>query len=167
MRFWKHSVVLTLLIILTLTAGCAKQGEKDSHGKVERQAQGVPKEVQPFTFVTVLKEKTFSAFPSKPIGMALDSYSHLPEKEWRETPADNGTTYVDFFGWKKTPFFGGTKGIAATGINIKFAVYKDSTFAVVMVSKVEKRKDGKMYMFPLGKREEILESIYGNREIPL
>lgn len=145
------------------TAGSAAQGTVVSpHGAsnaVGSVSQGM---------VDVIKNATLPGYGTMKIGDAFGKHRHFKNKEWKETRAANGTTYVDFIGYNPSGWFdfkAKRAGISARGIEVKFVIYPGGAYGVSMVSKVEMRTNGKTYRYPSGDVKKVLDDIYANRKI--
>lgn len=112
----------------------------------------------------VIKNVKLPNYPSKTFGEAVDSYRYFSKNEWKETSSSYGKVYVDFTGWLKKSIFD-LSTVAVQGVGIKFLVKPDGNYAVVMVSKVEIKTDGKMSSEPLLDKSGILDKLYKNVEI--
>lgn len=120
--------------------------------------------------VAVVKGATLPGYAKVKIGEAFDNYRHFKQKSWRETSTAAGTVYVDFTG--STPprwldFKAKREGISASGIEVKFAVYPNGEYGVVMVSKTVVKTDGRTNRYPLPDVKSVLDAIYSNRKIDL
>lgn len=112
----------------------------------------------------VIKNVKLHNYPSKTFGEAADSYRYFSKREWKETRSTNGKVYVDFTGWLKKNSLN-FSDVSMWGVGIKFLVKSDGNYAVVMVSKVKVKTDGKMYSDPLPDISGILDKLYKNVEI--
>lgn len=166
--------VLVLLISFTIIFGvgaCSKDGggENGKPAEVNHSPHNTGgNESADFNLVEIVKSKSFAGNASITIGNAFDGYKYFTKKEWKQSPASNGKTYIDFIGWFDTKSIDAKAmkdGVSARGIDVKFAVYNDGSFGVVMVSRLEAKSDGKMYEYLLEDRAAILTKIYGNKEI--
>lgn len=168
---YKAFVLLIWLTIIIGTGACSKDGGGPNSKLTEMG--GSPHNAggnhsPDFNLVEIIKGKTFAEKKSVTIGDAFDGYKYFVKKEWKQSPASNGKTYIDFIGWFDTKSFDikdVQDGTSARGIDVKFAVYKDGSYGVVMVSRLEARSDGKLYENILDNRDAILTRIYENREI--
>ncbi len=115
--------------------------------------------------IEALKGMKLTEYPAKTIGDAFDGYTHFTSKEWRETRLKGMKIYLDFYGMQKTGVLSASKQTYSEGVNVKFVIYPDGTFAVVMVSKVQILSDGKMYVSPIEDKKAILDAIYENKAI--
>jgi hypothetical protein len=130
---------------------------------------GVPeKPVDPATgesgLAKVIKNVKLPGHPSKTFGEAVDTYRYFSKKEWKETPSSNGKVYVDFTGWLKKSSLDLSE-ISIQGVGIKFLVKSDGNYAVVMVSKIEIKTDGKMFSEPLSDKSGVLDKLYKDEKI--
>jgi hypothetical protein len=112
----------------------------------------------------VLKNVKLPSHPSKTFGEAVDSYRYFSKKEWKETHSSNGKVYVDFTGWLKKNSLDFSE-VSERGVGIKFLVKPDGNYAVVMVSKLEIKTDGKMFSDPQSDISGILNKLYKNVEL--
>lgn len=117
-----------------------------------------------------IKGVTLPGYKGKKIGEAFGSYSHFKNKDWRETRGSAGTVYVDFTGSAPArwlDFKAKREGISASGIEVKFAIYPNGEYGVVMVSRTVVKTDGKTNRYPLADVKSVLDAIYSNRKIDL
>lgn len=141
----------------------AKAPEKQLHSGSAGQAGSAESVV-----IEAIKKQTFPEFPAMTIGKALDGYIHFTAHEWQGVRTDRGKYYIDCIGWldTKTMDVANLKnGVARQGIGLKFVVLQDNTFSLEMVSRLEARTDGNVYLYPIGDAKGILGKIYGNKEI--
>ncbi|GAW68856.1 hypothetical protein GPEL0_01f5389 [Geoanaerobacter pelophilus] len=117
-----------------------------------------------------IKGVTLSGYPKMKIGEAFENYRYFKQKSWRETRGAAGTWYVDFTGSAPASwldFKAKREGISASGIEVKFAVYPNGEYGVVMVSRTVVKSDGKTNRYPLPDVKSVLDAIYSNRKIDL
>ncbi len=153
-------LVVVMGAVLSLLGACAKDGG-------ERQAQQ-GNAASNEGIVGAIKEKTLADYPTSTIGNAFDTYRYFDKREWKETRSSDGKIYVDFWGWFNTATLDAASvknGIVARGVAAKFVVYRDGAFNLAMISKIETRADGKMYVYPLADKKSIMDAIYANKEI--
>uniref|UniRef100_C6E605 Uncharacterized protein n=1 Tax=Geobacter sp. (strain M21) TaxID=443144 RepID=C6E605_GEOSM len=120
--------------------------------------------------VDVIKGATLPNYKGKKIGDAFGSYSYFKQKGWRETRGSAGTVYVDFTGSAPArwlDFKAKREGVSASGIEVKFAIYPNGEYGVVMVSRTVVKTDGKTNRYPLPDVKSVLDAIYSNRKIDL
>ena len=160
--------------IITVLAACS--GSKDDSGKkqvVTPKAESVHDAAvnQPSAdvgFVGVVKRYTLPVFPSASIGQAFSNYSYFMKQEWKETRTENNATYVDCIGWldvKKLDAAAIKNDVTMQGVGFKFLITKDGSLGLVMVTKVDVKKDGKFYISPIEDIKGVLIKLYGNKEI--
>lgn len=171
MRLTSTAIMVFFSICLV---GCSQQGESKMQQQVRKTSTvhgAVPsKGVEDLGMVSVVKKQVLEGYASAPVGKAIDGYRFFSKKEWSESSNSKGTYYVDVTGWldASTIDLASIKeGIAARGVQIKFVVYENGAFGVVMVSKVEAKTDGKMYANSLdnSKAQQVMNSIYANKEL--
>jgi hypothetical protein len=162
-----RSFVLALVIIVFSFPSIAVS--KEPTGGFQFHGSAIPeKAVDPSTgeigLAKAIKGVKLPHYPSKTFGEAADSYRYFSKKEWKETRSTNGKVYVDFTGWLKhtSPDF---SDVSMRGVGIKFLVNPDGSYAVVMVSKVELKTDGKIYSDPQPDISGVLSKLYKNVEI--
>jgi hypothetical protein len=161
-----------LLYSCLLAMGCSKETPKLPPKKVVTGHGGTPvsttpeKDAMPGT-IMALKVKKLASYPQLTIGEAFDAYRYFDKKEWRETRAVGGKIYIDFTGLGKPGSSSGTvdKNVVSRGVDVKFIIYLNGDFMVTMVSKLEIMKDGKSNLTPFEDKKQILDAIYGNKEI--
>lgn len=164
---------MTLLLLAALLEGSAlaalvpngAKGAAAIHGPM-----GAPPPGKTLGMIEVIKGAMLPGFASVKIGDALDRYSHFKIKQWREVRGSGGTFYVDFVG-SAPPRLLDLKsrlaGISSNGIEVKFAVYPNGEYGVVMVSRTVVKTDGKTNRYPLPDVKSVLDAIYSNRKIDL
>jgi hypothetical protein len=119
-------------------------------------------------FVGVVKKQHLPNYPTTSVGTAFEGYRYFTKKEWSESRNTKGTVYVDFSGWLVKSTFDPRSikdAVAARGVQVKFVIYENGSFGVAMVSKIEAKTDGKLYVYPLENSKALLDSIYANQEI--
>lgn len=168
---FKVAVEGILIVVLFCTVACIKE-EQSSKASQARQitVHGTKDDKAPVSngLVDVLKGKSLTDFPAATIGQAFDGYAFFSKKEWRETRTSTGKAFVDFNGWFKsnsTGLFGGKGEESVKGIQVKFAVYPDGSYGVVMASKIVKKADGTDSYEPIPDSKSVLDKIYANKEI--
>lgn len=164
-------VLVTVLCAITFS-GCAQKSEEtpparpqkpQGHGDMKPSADGPP-----VGMGEVVKKQKLLDYPDRTIGEAFGAYSHFDAVNWSETRLPKGTYYIDYRGTKKVPLFdegSAKKGVAAEGVEVKFAIKPGGAFYVTMVSRAVIGSDGKLTLFPLPDKKKILDAIYANREI--
>jgi len=164
-------LVVVLSALSVFAGGCSKGGAEGTgkgitpHGATqgEKNPEGSSEGI-----AGALKGKKLGEYTASTIGEAFGSYSHFDKREWRETAASYGKTYVDFWGWFKPGELdaAATKnGIAARGVEVKFVITPDGEFYVAMISRIESSGDGRKYLYPLPDKKRILDAIYADKEI--
>ncbi|WP_026842668.1 hypothetical protein [Citrifermentans bremense] len=124
----------------------------------------------PVGMTAAIKGVTLSGYPKMKVGEAFDNYRHFKQKSWRETTSVGGTVYVDFTGSAPArwlDFKAKREGISASGIEVKFAIYPNGEYGVVMASRTVVKTDGKTNRYPLPDVKSVLDAIYSNRKIDL
>ena len=173
-EFGVHKLfVVVLFFILLVISACSEKTVENRQDKerlnLRKLAHGeASTKTAALSLVDVIKKKNLPPYPSIPIGKAFDTYRYFTTHEWTETRADNGKVFIDFVGWfdeKSTGAATGKGDLSAKGLAVKFVVEKDGTFGVVMISRLEKKPDGKMDAYPLEDIKGILDKIFGNTEI--
>lgn len=170
--FRLFAMMIVFGICVVALAGCAKKGEEapparqqkpQGHGDLKPSVDGPP-----VGMAEVVKQQKLLDYPDKTIGEVFGSYRHFDSVNWRETRLAKGTYYIDFQGTKKAPLFdegSAKKGVAAEGVEIKFAIKPGGAFYVTMVSRAVVGIDGQMMLYPLPDKKKILDAIYANKEI--
>ncbi len=116
----------------------------------------------------VIRKKTLPDCPTMTIGKAFDSYSYFHKQEWKVTTVENGKIYVDCIGWFDTKMLDLDKtrnGVAKQGVGFKFAILTDGSFGLVMVSRIVEKIDVSMNIYPIADIKDVLNKVYGNKEI--
>ncbi|MFZ4858151.1 MAG: hypothetical protein ACOYL3_17315 [Desulfuromonadaceae bacterium] len=167
MSFVKMVVIVATFTMLAM--GCAQENEtkRQPHIPVSPTAHGgVPQAGKSETgMVEAVKKQTLANYASTTVGTAIDSYRYFSKKEWQESRNSKGTFYVDFTGWLDTNTSTPQsikEGIAGRGVQIKFVIYENGSFGVAMISKVESKTDGRLYVSPLASGD-VLDSLYANK----
>lgn len=161
------SFLLTVTIAVFL---CASACSKDGNGNPDKPSgersmhQSSKNETAGSGIADAIKMKTLAGYESTTIGNAFDSYKYFAKKEWKETTAQNGKIYIDFIGWLDDAG-GKTDGVSARALDVKFVINPDGSFIVAMLSKIEAKTDGKLYVYPLEDIGGMLAKIYANKEI--
>lgn len=146
--------------------GGAMRGTMSPHGA----PAGSGATASPVGMAAVIKSVTLPGYPKLKVGEAFENYRHFKQKSWRETSTVAGTVYVDFTGSAPArwlDFKAKREGISASGIEVKFAVYPNGEYGVVMVSRTVVKSDGKTNRYPLPDVKSVLDAIYSNRKIDL
>lgn len=159
--------------VLLLTAGticlfgaCSK-ANVDSTEKGSGQ-HGSEKSADP-DLISFVKTHKLANFQSRTIGGAFDSYKYLTNKEWK-MEQQGGSFTVDFLGWLEPESLNDSDvktGLTSKGIDIKFVIEPNGSYYVFMVSRLEAKSDGKIYISPYEDISGILASIYANKRISL
>jgi hypothetical protein len=151
--------------LAALGPGAAKGAVPAVHGPM-----GAPPPGKALGMIEVIKGATLPGYAKMKIGDAMDRYSHFKTKQWREVRSSGGTFYVDFVA-SAPPRLLDLKsrwaGISSSGIEVKFAVYPNGEYGVVMVSKTVVKTDGRTNRYPLPDVKSVLDAIYSNRKIDL
>lgn len=164
-----HAAFICFLISLCFAGlfGCTKGGsENSSKNKVAHDRLTSSKHGK--LVADVLKEKILKDYPSAPIGRAFDGYGHFKSKEWKEKRSDNGKYFIDFIGWFDPSLLDATakaNNVASRGIDVKFVIYPDGAFGVVMVSKLDLMNDGSIRQQALPDIKAIMDCVYANKKI--
>jgi hypothetical protein len=163
-------VVVFLALLVAMVFACTKTADKG----LTNSEKGSPKERGPifsenenFNFIEVIKRKTLPEYPTIPIGTGFDSFPFFVKKEWKDTLAPNRTVYIDFIGWfdARKPVTSVTSDVSAEGLAAKFVIRRDSTYGLVMMSRLEARADGSVTAYPLEDFKGVLKQLYGKKEI--
>jgi hypothetical protein len=157
------AVLLIMISSLSGMVACIREGGEAPKQKQERQNKG-----EEIGLAGVLKDKSLSGYPTTTIGKAFDGYGYFTRKEWKATQAANGKIFIDFIGWfdsKSLDARAKQDKVYARGISVKFCIYPDGSFNVVMVTKLDAKSDGTFYQGHLPDSKEIFDRIYGNKEI--
>jgi len=162
----KLAVVVIMCAASLFFAACSKDGGKGASEKSGQQGKAADPGAK--GFVDVIKKNKLGGYSNSTIGDALDTYRFFDKREWSESRSTDGKIYVGFWGWlnKGTLDASSAKeGIAARGVEAKFVIYQDGTYALIMLSKIEAMADGKKFAYPLGDKKRIMDAIYSNKEI--
>ena len=157
----RSSIVVTLLALsVLLVSACTKTTDKGPAGDDKTKIKDHAKETtfsadENFNFIDVIKRKTLPGYTEIPIGTAFDSFPYFTRHNWKDNRAANGAVYIDFIGW-----FDATRGLGA-----KFVIRRDSTYGLVMMSRLEARADGSVTAYPLEDFKGVLRQLYGKKEI--
>ncbi len=140
--------------------------KKPFHGDMKTPASAVPRS----TLLDALKKNRLEVASTKNIGEAFDGYKYAITKEWRETPTENGTCYIDYICWFQiSPDSSAAlkEGVVKRGLEIKFSIRKDGDTYIAMARRLDVKSDGKLYATPLLPPEirKAVTAIYENREI--
>jgi hypothetical protein len=152
-----------------LCGGCnggAEPPKKSFHGA---QKPVVETDNKDAGMVGIVKKAVFDVNKSKPVGKAIEDYRYFTKREWQETGAKNGTTYVDFFGSldpKEIDASVNKDGVVARSVNIKFVVKQDGTCFVGMVTMYDTRNDGNTYPVQVIDIAGAMNAIYANTKLP-
>lgn len=165
-------VIVSILIAVSSNMTACIKTEQSSEPRLSEQKtiHGTKDDKSPVGngLVDVLKGRSLIDFPASTIGQAFDGYAFFAQKEWSESRTPAGKAFVDFNGWFKSSssgLFGGKGEASVKGIQVKFAVYPDGSYGVVMASKIVTKADGKNSYEPIADSKGVLDSIYGNKEI--
>jgi hypothetical protein len=164
--------VVFLVVLAAMVSACTKTSDKGLQGSEksnlkEREQPFIFSEAENFNFIDVIKRKTLPEYPTIPIGTAFDSFPFFVKKEWKDIRGRNGTVYIDFIGWfdAKKSATSATSDVSAEGLAAKFVIRRDSTYGLVMMSRLEARADGSVTAYPLEDFKGVLEQLYGKKEI--
>lgn len=169
-----RKIAMTLLLGAALFQGTAlaalgPNGAKGAASAVHG-SMGAPPPGKALGMIEVIKGATLPGYANAKIGDALDRYSHFKTKQWREVRSSGGIFYVDFVA-SAPPRLLDLKsrwaGISSSGIEVKFAIYPNGEYGVVMVSRTVVKSDGKTNRYPLPDVKSVLDAIYSNRKIDL
>lgn len=168
----RQLLVVAICCAVAGVSGCAKEGRQaentppkavSSYGagtetKQSDQAQG---------FIGIVASQKLPLSNTRTIGTAFDGYQYFSSREWKETRNAAGRVYVDFKGlFASTPIAKSIKdGVSRQGVEVKFVVEPNGNFYVGMISRIDVKADGKMYLYPLEDGKKIVEMIYDNKEI--
>ncbi|UPU36734.1 hypothetical protein M1B72_03220 [Geomonas paludis] len=117
----------------------------------------------------VIRSATLNNYRSMKVGEAFDRYSHFKVKAWREARGAAGTIYVDFCGSTPTGFLDfktRREGITSKGVEVKFVIYPNGEYGIVMVSKTVV-KDGRTTRYPMPDIKGVVDAIYANKKLDL
>lgn len=167
-----------VLAVSSCVAACSKDGgdntrkqsgESQLHKKAdERQTPSKSMQHTSSGLASALKNKTLAKYPHATIGAAFDGYTYFTRKEWNEVHTSNGKIYIDFIGWldaASVDAAAAKEGVTGRALDVKFVIEPDGSFFVAMVSRIEKKSDGKSYDYPLEDSAALLAKIYANKEI--
>ena len=166
-KFFFLTVIISLLVFV---GACSRKGadsspeQKSVHGAADSGGK------ERVGYIPVIRDHKLAQYQSATIGDAFDSYRYFEKKEWKERTAADGNTYIDFIGWfdAKTLNENASKdGVTARGIDVMFVIEPNGSYYVFMVSKIERRSDGKEYSDQIQDSAGILASIYANKKISL
>jgi len=136
------------------------------HGDLELTSSTVPISL----VLKSLKKNHLDISSTKTIGDAFDSYKYAIKSEWRETPTNGGSYYIDYICWfhvSPVSYASLKEGIVKRGLEIKFVVHEDGETFIAMGSRIDIKSDGMLYTTPLEAPElkKNVTAIYENREI--
>jgi hypothetical protein len=120
-------------------------------------------------FVEVIRRGSLANYRGM-VGDAFDRYRYFKVKEWREARGATGSIYVDFYGAVPTGLLdvkSRLAGIASKGVVVKFVIYPNGEYGIVMVTKTVVMKDGKSSATPIADIKEVVDAIYGNKKLDL
>lgn len=125
------------------------------------------KQVGPQGFVGIVARQKLPPSDAKTIGEVFEEYRYFSSREWKETPNATGRVYVDFKGlFEREPITKSIKdGVVRQGLEVKFVVEPTGNFYIAMVSRIDIKADGKMYLSPLEDGKKLVEMMYANKEI--
>jgi len=173
MIFMQRQLILAILCFAAFFSyGCSRENQQPEnktpkvispHGagtlsEASGPAQG---------FTGIVKSLKLPPSETKTIGAVFDEYRYFDSREWKESRNADGKVYVDFKGlFKSTLSVNSIKdGVTRQGVGVKFVVAQNGDFYVGMVSRIDVMPDGKMYLYPMGDGNRIIELIYANKEI--
>lgn len=166
-------VSATLFLTLALAGGALAAlppaGDKPAQVMNPHGASGA-QPVTSFGIVDVIKGATLPMYKGMKIGEAFERYSHFKVKKWRDARGAGGAFYVDFCGSNPTSWFdfkSRRAGVSEKGIVVKFVVYPNGEYGVVMASKTVLTRDGKSTIAPLPDVKSVVDAIYNNRKLDL
>ncbi len=139
---------------------------KPFHGDVDTSAK-----VPASPVLLSLKKNHLDASTTKTIGEAFDNYKHALKKEWRETPSETGSYFIDYICWldiSPVSLVAIKEGIVKRALDIKFAIGSNGETYIGSVSRIDIKSDGMVYTTVIEPAEikKIVTAIYENREIP-
>lgn len=120
------------------------------------------------TFLEVLKKQKLANYPAVTIGVAFDEYRFFSKVTWKETPGTNGRIYCDVTGVIKDKAFKSLfrrDNVATRYLEVKLLVKPSGDYGVIMASRIDVKKDGKIEKFPIPDLKYLLDRIYANEEI--
>lgn len=166
-------LLILISIVLAITSCSDKSSnEKNNVKKEARSAAGLvhksDNQAEKLDYVNVVKQQTLLDYPVKTVGAAFDSYSHFAKQEWLVSEGDCGKVYIDYTGWIADKYLekdAVQRDVVGQGVVVKFVIERTGDFGVVLISKVEKKKDNTISSYPLENKKGMLEKIYGDREI--
>ena len=170
MVFPKFLLLLFVLVFAIFLGACTKN-ETDSQDKHKSGTSGQSNGAESTTpgLINGIKRGKLVNYQSATIGTAFDSYKYLTNKEWK-LEQQNRYIIVDFVGWFESDTLNEEDirdGLTGKGINVKFVVEPNGSYYVFMVSKLEAKSDGKIYVSPYNDISGILTRIYANKKISL
>jgi len=117
-----------------------------------------------------LKNNHLDVSSTKTIGQAFDNYKYAIKKEWRESPAQSGPSYIDYICWFDiSPVSSAAlnQGVVKRGLDIKFVIHEDGETYIAMASRIDIKSDGMLHTTPIEPPEikKIVTAIYEGREI--
>jgi len=118
-----------------------------------------------------LKKNHLEASATKTIGEAFDNYKHALKKEWRETPSETGSYFIDYICWldvSPVSLVAVKEGVVKRALDIKFAIGSNGETYIGSVSRIDIKSDGMVYTTVVEPADikKIVTAIYENREIP-
>ena len=168
---FSKSLLLLFVLVFAIFLGACTKNETDSQDKHKAGISGQPNGAESTTpgLINGIKRGKLVNYQSATIGTAFDSYKYLTSKEWK-LKQQNRYIIVDFVGWFESDTLNEEDirdGLTGKGINVKFVVEPDGSYYVFMVSKLEAKSDGKIYVSPHDDISGILTKIYANTKISL
>lgn len=165
-RFFATIVVIT--VMFAVPAFSQEGGSKHRKQPGNIQVHGDSKPSERKSLVDILKSQKLANYPSTTIGAAFDNYRYFSKTEWKEYPVSNNKYYFDFTGILKSKpfeFLFNRDNINAQSLEVKFVIFPTNEFAVVMVSRIIQRPNGKIEKQPIDDMKGVLDKIYANQEI--
>lgn len=162
-----HLVLCLIVATMLCLSACSIESGNDV--KNGRSGHSTPESVEK-KLVEVLKGKKLDGYETQTIGKAFDGYQYFSSTEWKEVFGDNGKIYIDLIGWfdqKKVKMTTDTNGVTLKGLNVKFVIYGNGSYAVVMIAKLGTTADGSLGVYPQQNTADILGAIYGNKRLNL
>lgn len=171
MLIQKQFNIAVLCLAALCIYGCAQEGQQPKtpakvispHGTGTVSESSEPAQ----GFIGIVRSRKLPPSETETIGAVFDEYRYFDSREWKESRNADGKVYVDFMGlFKSTPAASSIKdGVTQQGVGVKFVVAQNGDFYLGMVTRIDVKPDGKMYHYPMGDGNRVIELIYANKEI--
>lgn len=162
-------IVFMLLVGLT-SAVIVSSGEAFGQpGNMPMQIHGNSSgKAEKMTLLDILKRQKLVNYPSATIGEAFDKYRFFTKGTWQESHSAYGKTYFDFTGMLKKGFMDTLLLLGDTAmyaVEIKFAISPSGDYGVVMASRIDYKRDGRVEKTPIPDLKGLLDKLYANERM--